>query len=51
MGDEKLGAYGGILGLRVTFLIDRHGNIRLEHQGATDLMTIESEIQGLLSEY
>jgi cytochrome c biogenesis protein CcmG, thiol:disulfide interchange protein DsbE len=52
MGDEKLGeTYGGILGLPVTFLIDRHGNIRLKHQGATDLTTIESEIQGLLSEY
>jgi len=50
MGDEKIGEmYGGILGLPVTFLIDRSGKIRFKHQGAADIKTIESEIRGLLS--
>ena len=49
MGDEKLGEmYGGILGLPITFLIDRNGKIRFKHQGVTDLNIIESEIQTLL---
>jgi cytochrome c biogenesis protein CcmG/thiol:disulfide interchange protein DsbE len=43
MGDEKLGEmYGGILGLPITFLIDRNGKIRFKHQGVTDLNIIES---------
>ena len=51
MGDEKLGEmYGGILGLPVTFLIDRNGKIRFTHQGMTDLNIIDSEIQTLLPE-
>ena len=34
MGDVKLGdLYGGVLGLPVTFLIDRHGVIQAEFQG------------------
>ena len=34
MGDEKLGlAYGGVLGLPVTYLIDRQGIIRARYQG------------------
>ncbi len=38
MGDAKLGdLYGGILGLPVTFLIDRHGRVRAEFQGGADL--------------
>ena len=50
MGDEKIGEmYGGILGLPVTFLIDRRGKIRFKHQGAADIKTLESEIRGLLS--
>lgn len=49
MGDEKLGAaYGGILGLPVTFLIDRDGKIRARYQGATDLKSIDRDIQSLL---
>jgi cytochrome c biogenesis protein CcmG, thiol:disulfide interchange protein DsbE len=49
MGDEKLGgAYGGILGLPVTFLIDGEGKIRFQDDGETDLEVIEREIQGLL---
>ena len=50
MGDEKIGEmYGGILGLPVTFLIDRSGRIRFKHQGDADIKTIENEIRGLLS--
>ena len=49
MGGEKLGEmYGGILGLPMTFLIDRNGKIRFKHQGVTDLNIIDSEIQALL---
>ncbi|MGP8260597.1 MAG: redoxin domain-containing protein [Acidobacteriaceae bacterium] len=49
MGDVKLGdLYGGILGLPVTYLIDRHGMIRAEFQGETDLSKIERQLQFLL---
>jgi len=49
MGDETLGElYGGVLGLPVTFLIDRNGKIRFKHEGVTDLEIIKSEIQKLL---
>jgi thiol-disulfide isomerase/thioredoxin len=50
MGDERIGEmYGGVLGLPVTFLIDRSGKIRFKHQGDADIRTVESEIRGLLS--
>ena len=50
MGDVKLGdLYGGVLGLPITFLIDRHGVIRAEFQGETDLKKIEMQMQPLLS--
>src|ERR1700756_2258877 len=36
MGDEYLGAdYGGVLGLPVTFLIDRDGKIHARYQGTS----------------
>lgn len=48
MGDEYLGAaYGGVLGLPVTFLIDRDGKIRARYQSAS-LTRINSDIQNLL---
>jgi cytochrome c biogenesis protein CcmG/thiol:disulfide interchange protein DsbE len=48
MGDEYLGeAYGGVLGLPVTFLIDRDGKIQARYQGAS-LTQINSDIQKLL---
>jgi len=48
MGDEYLGAdYGGVLGLPVTFLIDRDGKIRARYQGAS-LTRIRDDIQNLL---
>jgi thiol-disulfide isomerase/thioredoxin len=50
MGDEKLGMqYGGILGLPVTFLIDRRGIIRAQYKGETDLESMERSIQNLLN--
>ena len=49
MGDEHVGAaYGGILGLPDTFLIDRRGKIRARYQGAADLARIQSDIESLL---
>ena len=49
MGDAKLGElYGGVLGLPVTFLIDRHGEVRAKYQGETDLSRIEMQLQSLL---
>ncbi len=48
MGDEHLGgAYGGVLGLPVTFLIDQHGKIR-QRYGSVDLARIHGDIQNLL---
>jgi len=49
MGDERLGTlYGGILGLPVTYLIDRHGRIRAKFKGETDLKVMENRIKELL---
>lgn len=48
MGDEHIGiAYGGVLGLPVTFLIDRRGIIRGRYPGA-DLTRIKSDLERLL---
>jgi peroxiredoxin len=50
MGDERLGElYGGILGLPVTYLIDRKGIVRVRFQGETDLSKIEEQLKVLLS--
>jgi peroxiredoxin len=52
MGDEHLGAAsGGILGLPVTFLIDRDGNIQSKYQGVADLSRIKGDIQNLLKSH
>lgn len=49
MGDEKLGlAYGGVLGLPVTYLIDRKGIIRARYQGGVDLNTLETAVRRVL---
>jgi cytochrome c biogenesis protein CcmG, thiol:disulfide interchange protein DsbE len=49
MGDEKLGhAYGGVLGLPVTYLIDRQGVIRARYEGETHLDAMETAIRRLL---
>jgi cytochrome c biogenesis protein CcmG, thiol:disulfide interchange protein DsbE len=50
MGDEKLGlAYGGVLGLPVTYLIDRQGVIRARYQGESNLDAMEAAIRQLLA--
>lgn len=49
MGDEQIGElYGGVLGLPVSFLIDRDGEIAAVYRGEASLDEIESQIQSLL---
>ncbi len=49
MGDEKLGElYGGVLGLPLTFLIDRQGKIQAVFQGEADLNEIEKKLEMML---
>jgi peroxiredoxin len=51
MGDEKLGElYGGVLGLPLSFLIDRNGIVREKFQGEIEPKTIESRLKVLLSQ-
>lgn len=50
MGDARLArAYGGILGLPVNFLIDRHGRIAAVFKGETDLDEMESALRAVLA--
>jgi len=50
MGDEKLGElYGGVLGLPLTYLIDRDGIVRAMFLGETDPKIIEAELKTLLT--
>jgi thiol-disulfide isomerase/thioredoxin len=49
MGDARLAEeYGGVLGVPVTFLIDRQGIIRARIDGESDLHTMETQIRLLL---
>jgi cytochrome c biogenesis protein CcmG/thiol:disulfide interchange protein DsbE len=49
MGDPEIGLlYGGVLGLPVTYLIDRQGIVRARYKGEADLGAMESAIQRLL---
>ncbi|MHB1698599.1 MAG: TlpA family protein disulfide reductase [Acidobacteriaceae bacterium] len=49
MGDEHVGAaYGGILGLPVSFLIDRQGRIRYRFEGIADLVQVKKDVEALL---
>ena len=51
MGDARLGdAYGGVLGLPVTYLIDRDGRIVAQIKGETDLAALESRVKRLLAQ-
>lgn len=51
MGDAKLGErYGGVLGLPLSYLIDRNGVVRAEFQGETNLKKIEAELRALIAE-
>jgi len=50
MGNAQIGEeYGGVLGLPIAFLIDREGQIRKKHMGATDASLFEKEVADLLS--
>ncbi len=50
MGDDKLGLlYGGVLGLPMTFLIDRDGVVRARFEGDTDLDELEHTLRKLLA--
>lgn len=50
MGDEELGSlYGGVLGLPVTFMIDRNGTITATFKGETRPDLIQAEIRKLLA--
>ena len=50
MGTDKVAqAYGGILGLPVTFLIGRDGRIAAKYVGAAQLSVVEQEIKKLLA--
>ncbi|MBB5060852.1 thiol-disulfide isomerase/thioredoxin [Granulicella aggregans] len=49
MGDAHLGiAYGGVLGLPVTFLTDRNDKIRARYDGAADPEGLRKDIETLL---
>jgi peroxiredoxin len=49
MGDAKLGeSFGGVLGLPLTFLIDRHGHIVARYQGESDLAKMEQAMKAQL---
>jgi len=51
MGDARLGLrYGGVLGLPLSFLIDRNGVVRARFQGETDVKVMESQVRTLLAE-
>ena len=51
LGDAKLGeTYGGVLGLPLTFLIDRNGHIAARYRGGANLAQMEQEIKSLLVE-
>lgn len=49
IGNEKVAeAYGGIIAIPTTFVIDRQGRIVSQHMGYNDKATFEKEIQSLL---
>jgi cytochrome c biogenesis protein CcmG/thiol:disulfide interchange protein DsbE len=51
MGDANLGdEYGGVLGLPITFLIDRDGRIVAQWRGETDLNSLEGQVRRLLAQ-
>jgi thiol-disulfide isomerase/thioredoxin len=51
MGDATLGErYGGVLGLPLTYLIDKRGTVRARFQGETDLKVIEKQLKVMLAQ-
>lgn len=52
MGDAALGQrYGGVLGLPLTFLIDRNGIVRAQFQGESDLGKMEAALRDLIAQH
>jgi thiol-disulfide isomerase/thioredoxin len=50
MGDARLGEqYGGVLGLPLTYLIDRNGVVRAQFKGETEVKTIEKQLKLMLA--
>ena len=50
MGTTKMAeAYGGVLGLPITLLVDREGRVAKRYEGAVDLDEMENEIKKLLA--
>ncbi len=51
MGSTELAqSYGGILGLPVTFLIDRNGHVAANYRGQTDTAVIQQRLEALLKQ-
>jgi len=51
MGDARLGErYGGVLGLPLTYLIDRNGVVRAQFQGETEMGTLEKQLKLILAQ-
>ncbi len=51
MGSTQLAqSYGGILGLPVTFLIDRDGKIAANYRGQTETSVIQQRLEALLKQ-
>jgi peroxiredoxin len=49
LGSEKVAkAYGGVLGLPITFLIGRDGQVAAMYIGEVDMSVLEQEIETLL---
>ena len=49
LGNEKVAeAYGGVLGLPITFLIGRDGRIAAKYVGAVEMPAVEEKLQLLL---
>ena len=52
MGDAKLGnKYGGVMGLPLTYVIDRKGIVRARFQDETDPATIEKQLKLMLEKH
>jgi len=50
IGDDKLAqSFGGVLGLPISFLIDREGRIAAKYIGAADVAVIEKTVADLLA--
>ena len=51
LGGAKLGElYGGVFGLPIAFVIDRHGHILSKHIGVTNEVVFDNEIANALEE-